>query len=647
MTLESNSSTNRIYVANGGSNTVSVIDGATNTVLSTISVGSYPVGVGVNSSTNRIYVSKRPSGPVSVIDGATNTVLSTISVGSNPYGVGVNSSTNRIYVANTDSNTVSVIEDSSSSPPTVTTSSATDVTSSSATLNGTVNANGLSTTAWFNYGIASGSYTGTSTTQSVSGSSDTSVSIYVSGLSSGTGYYYRLVAQNNAGVSYGSEKSFTTITSSTPVPTPTPTTAIISDDFNDNSIDSSLWASWQGGSGQTITETNQRLEIYFPANSADDPNESSFSAGYMSVCTLRGDFDIQVDYELLNWPNSNGVRVYLLVESGADADKSVGRVSFGDSYNDFYGYNREVYLTDFDGEVQGFISTSDTSGKLRLVRSGSTITGYYYSSNNWVTIHSSSATTDDVNFYLVAWSDNDDFTDQDVKVAFDNFTVNQGQLICPETSTTPTPVASPSPAPTLPPLPTPQVSPSPIQEGIVFGFVIDEDDNPLKGVTVTITGNNSSDSTETDDDGYYEFSGLGAGEYAITYEKEGFLAQTQDMSLEEGEVKDLGTVTMEQVEKGKISGYVVNIKGDPIESVRLKLKGIKTKVIKTASSDADGFFEFTDLEADTYVIIAKKKKYRNARQKVVLEEGESTEIEIVMKKTSKRIRGLLMTEGVE
>ena len=185
------------------------------------------------------------------------------------------------------------------------------------------------------------------------------------------------------------------------------------------------------------------------------------------------------------------------------------------------------------------------------------------------------------------------------------------------------------------------------QESIVFGFVIDEDDNPLKGVTVTITGNNSSDSTETDDDGYYEFSGLGAGEYAITYEKEGYQTQTQDMSLEEGELKDLGVVTMEQVVKGEIYGYVVDIRGNPLEFVRLRLKGIKTKVIKTASSDADGFFEFTDLDADTYVIFAKKKGYKKTQQKVVLEEGESTEIEIVMRRTSKRIKELLPEEDVQ
>src|SRR3989304_6118558 len=52
--------------------------------------------------------------------------------------------------------------------------------------------------------------------------------------------------------------------------------------------------------------------------------------------------------------------------------------------------------------------------------------------------------------------------------------------------------------------------------------------------------------------------------------------------------------------QGKISGYVVNIKGNPIKSVKIKLKGITTKTLFTTLSDTDGFFEFTGLEADTY-----------------------------------------------
>ena len=95
-----NSSTNRIYVANYNSNSVSVIDGSANTVVSTISVGSGPQGVGLTFP--YIYVANWGSGTVSVIDRSTDAVVSSISVGSNPYGVGVNSSTNRIYVTNSN-----------------------------------------------------------------------------------------------------------------------------------------------------------------------------------------------------------------------------------------------------------------------------------------------------------------------------------------------------------------------------------------------------------------------------------------------------------------------------------------------------------------------------------------------------------------
>ena len=100
---------------------------------------------------------------------------------------------------------------------------------------------------------------------------------------------------------------------------------------------------------------------------------------------------------------------------------------------------------------------------------------------------------------------------------------------------------------------------------------------------------------------------------------------------------DMGTIIMETVENGMIYGYVVNIKGNPIEYVRLKLKGIKTKTTKQTSSDADGYFEFSDLEADTYIITAKKTGFKPVNQRIKLEEGEVTDIEIEMKKSSRRI----------
>ena len=171
----------------------------------------------------------------------------------------------------------------------------------------------------------------------------------------------------------------------------------------------------------------------------------------------------------------------------------------------------------------------------------------------------------------------------------------------------------------------------------IFGFVNDENDDALKGVTVTLDGAENSESAETDEEGYYEFRNLSAGDYTLTYDKEGFQSQSLDISLGENEVKEIETIILEVVVKAKISGYVVDIQGDPIESVKLRLKGIKTGYKSTASSDADGYFEFGNLEADTYVLVAKKRGYKRAKQTVTLEEGEETEIEIEMKKTSKRI----------
>ena len=72
--------------------------------------------------------------------------------------------------------------------------------------------------------------------------------------------------------------------------------------------------------------------------------------------------------------------------------------------------------------------------------------------------------------------------------------------------------------------------------GIVFGYVYDEDENPLKSVTVEIDGDDYSDSGETDGDGYYECEEVPAGGYIVTYTKTGGNeTQTHDVTVEEGE----------------------------------------------------------------------------------------------------------------
>jgi uncharacterized protein (TIGR03437 family) len=97
-------------------------------------------------------------------------------------------------------------------PPIVTTSAATNVTTTTATLNGSVNPNSGATTAFFEWGT-SGDLSNAQTTPSQSiaaGAAAQPISSSLTGLSPGVTYYFRAVATNNAGVTRGSILSFTT-----------------------------------------------------------------------------------------------------------------------------------------------------------------------------------------------------------------------------------------------------------------------------------------------------------------------------------------------------------------------------------------------------------------------------------------------------
>jgi hypothetical protein len=98
-------------------------------------------------------------------------------------------------------------------PPTATTGSPSNVTRSSATLNGTVNPEGQSTTYYFRYGPTT-SY-GTQTTPANAGSGTGQVAVHstIQGLTADTVYHYQLVTQNAGGTSYGTDETLTTTSS--------------------------------------------------------------------------------------------------------------------------------------------------------------------------------------------------------------------------------------------------------------------------------------------------------------------------------------------------------------------------------------------------------------------------------------------------
>ena len=103
--------------------------------------------------------------------------------------------------------------------PSIRTDWATSVTVSTVTLNGTCSANNNTATVWFDYGIESGVYTGSSTTATVTGATNTAVNITLANLNRSTTYYFRAAASSNVGTTYGTEFEFTTLASSNTVNT--------------------------------------------------------------------------------------------------------------------------------------------------------------------------------------------------------------------------------------------------------------------------------------------------------------------------------------------------------------------------------------------------------------------------------------------
>lgn len=112
---------------------------------------------------------------------------------------------------------------STPTPPTVVTNAASSITQATATLNGSVNANGVNSQTYFDWGLTT-SYGNTvaGTPSSVSGTTATAISTGLTGLQPNTTYHFRARAVSADGTTNGQDLTFTTLASSGGTCTPTP-----------------------------------------------------------------------------------------------------------------------------------------------------------------------------------------------------------------------------------------------------------------------------------------------------------------------------------------------------------------------------------------------------------------------------------------
>jgi hypothetical protein len=95
--------------------------------------------------------------------------------------------------------------------PTVTTGPATNITSTSATLTGTVVANGAATMCTFQYGLTTAYGMLTALTAEGSGTTPVPVTATINGLSPKTTFHYQLVCTNAGGTGLGGDRTFRTL----------------------------------------------------------------------------------------------------------------------------------------------------------------------------------------------------------------------------------------------------------------------------------------------------------------------------------------------------------------------------------------------------------------------------------------------------
>jgi len=227
--------------------------------------------------------------------------------------------------------------------------------------------------------------------------------------------------------------SLTVVVTAVGFSTPASAAPVWSDPLTGPQVDPARWTTSPSSSDVKLTPSSDGVLMGL----AGTAHGTTFVSGMYSLCAVEGDFDIQVDYQLVVWPTRSGVRTGLsaLAQSGFSA--TVERDSLAATDVPVQTPGSEVYLTDFEPHSGSFLDvpTSDMQGTLRLNRSGGSVTAYFASpGKSWTIVASTAAPSEPVTLAIQAWSGDNVFNKQSggAQILFRNFAVNSGRLNCPD-----------------------------------------------------------------------------------------------------------------------------------------------------------------------------------------------------------------------
>ena len=165
--------------------------------------------------------------------------------------------------------------------------------------------------------------------------------------------------------------------------------ALITDNFNDGVINTALWSVNSNGS-VVLTENGGVMN-------ARAPITGNFNIGWLeSDLTLTGNFDVSFDYQWINGVGSSRTRTQMWVFNDAESESFQLNFWRGGGSPD-----GDIQFTHSDGTIIGHSWNPPATGKMRINRSGSAFTAYYWS-GSWLSLGSMNGFTGDMHFALNA-----------------------------------------------------------------------------------------------------------------------------------------------------------------------------------------------------------------------------------------------------
>jgi len=200
------------------------------------------------------------------------------------------------------------------------------------------------------------------------------------------------------------------------VPVVAPNVYWLADYFEDPAFDFGLWHVAGHGAGVEAVERNGRLE-FSVGSEVETDEENGADQHYATGCRLIGNFDARVEFELLDWPERNGMSLTL----GAyfqKPDETFWSVSRGPD-----GYTTSV------ASIERAAASGDRKGTFRLRRANGVLTMYYRSQGHWVELAGGYA-PGPTSLILSFNTSADRFGGKAARAAFDNFQATARGVSC-------------------------------------------------------------------------------------------------------------------------------------------------------------------------------------------------------------------------